>query len=386
MRQLALATMMFVCANSVAQASPAHTADDGTFPEGDDSGGASVSSLLLVAPVSAAWTAAASFSGEPVAFEASAGAPLAQLAQQPLEPADLASPAQALGTESSDEFVIKDPFEGFNRKMYAFNSVIDKYVIAPAAIAYARATPRRFRRGVSNALDNISTPVTFGNDVLQFKFKRAGVTLGRVILNSTIGIGGFFDVAAKIGLEKHQEDFGQTLATYGAPSGPYLFLPFFGPTSVRDAAAQPANIAMDPLTWTQFAGFRALRWSRVGLGALDARAEALRPLAEIRNTSPDPYVTIRTLYALSRRSAINDGEENHEDLPEFGDPLEFEEGDTLESPTDEPAAPEQPQDGEDASEPVGSEFSGAVSEEAAAADRTQEAALSLVTFTLPLGL
>lgn len=253
------------------------------------------------------------------------GASATQLQASPLQP-PTEQPRQDLGAAAADPdaLTIRDPWEGFNRRMYAFNNVLDTYVLAPAAIAYAKATPRPLRRGISNALDNVSSPVVFANDIMQLKFKRAGVTLGRLIVNSTVGVGGFIDVGARLGLERHDEDFGQTLAVWGAPSGPYLYLPFLGPSSVRDGVGIPADIALDPLTWTQFGGFRVLRFSRVGLGALDARSEALRPLAEIKRTSPDPYVTIRTLYSLSRRSSIRDGRENVEELPEFGDPLEFE--------------------------------------------------------------
>ena len=239
--------------------------------------------------------------------------------------------------EPQDAPVIKDPFERWNRGVFAFNSKLDRYFIAPLAIAYAKATPRPLRRGISNALANVSSPVSFANNVLQGKFRRAGVTLGRLILNSTAGVGGFIDVGAKIGLQPATEDFGQTIAVYGAPPGPYLFLPFLGPSTVRDALAQPVDILFDPLNWTEFMGFRFLRWSRVGFGALDARAEALRPLAEIQRTSPDPYVTIRTLYALARQSAVRDGKENEESLPEFDDPMDTSEPAPAEPPPAPPA-------------------------------------------------
>jgi len=246
--------------------------------------------------------------------------PAAQEEEEAIDPAALGYDD---GTGTQDAPVIKDPFERWNRKVFAFNTRLDRYIIAPLAIAYAKATPRPLRRGISNALANVSSPVSFGNNILQGKFKRAGVTLGRLIINSTAGVGGFIDVGAKIGLQPATEDFGQTVAVYGAPTGPYLFLPFLGPTNVRDALAQPVDILFDPLNWTEFMGFRFLRWSRVGFGALDARSEALRPLAEIQRTSPDPYVTIRTLYSLARQSAVRDGVETDESLPEFDDPMQL---------------------------------------------------------------
>lgn len=313
MRHLALVTMMLVCASGAAQAKQ-------SLPPGNDD------SALTDGEGAA-----------PQGVLPSSTAP------------DLSSPAPG-----DQDVVIKDPFERFNRKMYAFNSRLDKYFLAPLAIGYAKATPRRLRRGIANALDNVSSPVTFGNDVLQLRFKRAGVTLGRLILNSTVGLGGFFDVANKLGLEKHQEDFGQTVARYGAPSGPYLYLPFFGPTTIRDALSQPVDIVMDPLTWVEFGGFKVLRWSRVGLGALDARVDALRPLAEIQHTSPDPYVTIRTYYTLARRSAIANGRTKAEDLPEFGDPLEFDDApQTAATEAEQPAEPTPAPDAADAPAPGG---------------------------------
>lgn len=295
------------------------------------------------------------FASESDASPQEAAPPAGAREEPPADPTLSEDPyaAEFAGLEEAPP--IKDPWEGFNRKMYAFNRVIDRYALAPAATAYVKVTPRPLRRGISNALSNVSSPVTIGNEVLQGRFKRAGVTIARLAVNSTVGIGGFIDVGSKIGLKRNQEDFGQTLGAWGAPSGPYLFLPFFGPSSVRDAFAQPVDVAMDPLTWTQFQGFRALRWSRVGVGALDARAGALRGLAELENMSPDPYVTIRTLYALSRRNAIANGAVAADDLPDFGDPMSdvpFEDTPPAEVPPSEAAPPIDHQDQEPGTGPA----------------------------------
>lgn len=286
MRTFALAAMMLACT-----AGAAHASGEAALPEG---------------------AAASTEPKEASAIEAGASTAEAQEAAP-----QTASPVGV----SAEERVIPDPWEKFNRSMYAVNDVLDRFILAPAAIAYAVITPKPLRRGISNALDNANSPVVIANDVLQLKFKRAGVAIARLAVNSTIGLGGFLDVGSRIGLKEHTEDFGQTLGHWGVSTGPYVFLPLLGPTTVRDGVGAGADVVMTPFAWTEFGGFKVLRWSRAGLTALDARAEALRPLAELRRTSADPYVTIRTFYALARKSAITDGTEDAGDLPEFADPL-----------------------------------------------------------------
>lgn len=319
MRRFALAAMMLAC---TAGAASAH--EDGAQPDG---------------------LAAASEPNESY-FDAPGAAAGAQSADPAAEP-------ELPGTRgvSEEDRVIPDPWEKFNRSMYAVNDVLDRFILAPAAIAYAVVTPKPLRRGIANALDNANSPVVIANDLLQLKFKRAGVTFARLAVNSTIGIGGFLDVGSRIGLKQHTEDFGQTLGHWGVSTGPYVFLPLLGPTTVRDGVGSGVDVVMTPFAWTEFGGFKVLRWSRAGLTALDARAEALRPLAELRRTSADPYITIRTFYALARKSAITDGTEDAGDLPEFGDPLEFE--DEGPNPIDESAPQEAPlPEAEPAPEPV----------------------------------
>ncbi len=300
MRTIALAAVMLACA-----AGAAHANEDAVKPDGLAANAEPIDALASAEPT-----------------DASAAAQEAQDGAQALQEQSAEPEAASRPGVSTEERVIPDPWEKFNRAMYAVNDVLDRFILAPAAIAYAVVTPKPLRRGINNALSNANAPVVIGNDLLQLKFKRAGVAIARLAVNSTIGIGGFLDVGARIGLKEHTEDFGQTLGKWGVSTGPYVFLPLLGPTTVRDGVGSGVDVVMTPFAWTEFAGYRVLRWSRAGLTALDARADALRPLAELRRTSADPYITIRTFYALSRKSAITDGAEDAGDLPEFADPLE----------------------------------------------------------------
>jgi phospholipid-binding lipoprotein MlaA len=170
----------------------------------------------------------------------------------------------------------------------------------------------------------------FLNDVLQAQPKRAGVTALRFGINTTIGILGVFDAAKAVGLERHNEDFGQTLGRYGAKPGPYLMLPLLGPSSVRDAIGKVADMGMDPLTYARFDGDTELRAARVGASLITGRTDSLEAADTLRRTSTDPYVTLRTLYGLARDSEIRNGLQNVQDLPDFGDPM-IDEGGPMES-------------------------------------------------------
>lgn len=133
-----------------------------------------------------------------------------------------------------DEQLNRDPWEGFNRKVFVFNDTADHYVLAPIARGYRAVTPDPVETGIGNVFSNIFEITTIANDLLQFELGQAGSDTGRFIINSTIGIFGIFDVASKVGLKKHDQDFGLTLAAWGVESGPYVMLPFLGPTTVRD--------------------------------------------------------------------------------------------------------------------------------------------------------
>jgi phospholipid-binding lipoprotein MlaA len=210
-----------------------------------------------------------------------------------------------------------DPWEGFNRDMFAVHESVDEAVLEPVARGYRAITPRPVRRGVLNFLRNLRAPVIFVNDVLQGEVGRAGTTAARFCVNTTIGIAGVFDPATSMGLDRHDEDFGQTLAVWGVDAGPYIFVPLLGPTTVRDGAGRIVDIALDPLTWAEFDDVEKVRIGRTLLAGVATRELVLETVDDIRRDSLDPYVTIRTSYGLLRESAIQNGPADVEDLPEF---------------------------------------------------------------------
>ncbi|HEX7966166.1 MAG TPA: VacJ family lipoprotein [Gammaproteobacteria bacterium] len=198
----------------------------------------------------------------------------------------------------------QDPWEGFNRKVYAFNDALDKNVARPVARTYVRAVPGPARSGVHNVVSNLVEPVTVVNDALQGKLKQTLQDLGRFVINSTVGILGWFDVAKHVGLPHHDEDFGQTLATWGVSSGPYLVLPVIGPSTVRDAGGRVADIYTDPPRHDL-----KPRWRNAELVVygIDTRA-GLMETNETLDNSYDPYAFMRDAYLQNRRFKIYDGE------------------------------------------------------------------------------
>jgi phospholipid-binding lipoprotein MlaA len=247
----------------------------------------------------------------------------------------------------AQEFVY-DPFEPFNRRMFAVHEAIDKAVLEPVARGYRAVTPQPIRTGVRNFLRNLRAPVVFANDVLQGEPSRAGTTFARFGLNTTVGLLGVLDPATELGLERHDEDFGQTLAVWGVPSGPYLWVPVLGPTTLRDGGGQVVDIALNPLTYAEYDGEAAFNATRYALGAVSARANVIEAVENVRENSVDPYVTFRTTYGLWRYSAIQNGRRDVQDLPEFEEIPESErpgwEAPGLEAPAgpDEPAPTDQP--------------------------------------------
>jgi phospholipid-binding lipoprotein MlaA len=229
----------------------------------------------------------------------------------------LASAQEAPDASVPSDVQTFDPWEGFNRDLFAIHESVDQAVLEPVARGYRAITPGPVRSGVRNFLRNLRAPVTFANDVLQGEFGRAGTTAVRFGVNTTVGIAGMFDPAERMGLEYHEEDFGQTLAVWGVDSGPYIFVPLMGPTTVRDGAGRIIDIAFDPLTWAEFDEADEVRAGRTVLTALSARELVLETVDDIRRDSLYPYVTIRSSFSLLRDSAIQNGETNVEDLPEF---------------------------------------------------------------------
>lgn len=201
-----------------------------------------------------------------------------------------------------------DPWEGFNRAMFNFNDGLDTYALKPVAKGYKAVMPDMAEEGVSNFFGNLSDIGTMINNLLQGKFEHAGQDLARVTFNSTIGLAGLIDVATPMGIEKHDEDFGQTFGYWGAGSGPYLVLPFFGPTTVRDGIGMVPDTLTDPVYHVDDNGARnALYLTRV----VDGRA---RLLESEKLISGDKYTFIRDAYLQKREFAIADGNaENYDD-------------------------------------------------------------------------
>ncbi|MGD9967823.1 MAG: VacJ family lipoprotein [Hyphomonadaceae bacterium] len=248
-----------------------------------------------------------------MAFAACLGAPVVVSAQE-AEPATPDGPASA-------SIAPGDPWEGLNRDLYAFNEGVDRTVLEPVARGYRAVTPGPLRAGVRNFLRNLRGPVILANDILQGEIGRASATAGRFAINSTIGVAGIFDPATSMGLERHDEDFGQTLAVWGVPAGPYIFVPLLGPSTVRDGAGRIVDVAFDPLTWAEFEDVGAARAARTVTAGIAAREAVIEAVEDVRENSLDPYVSVRSSYTLLRRSAIQNGRDEVPDLPEFDDDI-----------------------------------------------------------------
>lgn len=211
-----------------------------------------------------------------------------------------------------------DPWEGFNRDLYAVHDSVDRAVLEPVARGYRTVTPGPVRQGVLNFLRNLRGPVIFANDLLQGEVGRGGVTAARFAVNTTVGVVGLFDPASGMGLERHDEDFGQTLAVWGVDEGPYIFVPLMGPSNVRDATGRIVDTVFDPLTWARGDDINAWRAGRTVITGVAAREQVIEAVDDLQN-SVDPYTSIRSSYNLLRESAIQNGRSDVQDLPDFDD-------------------------------------------------------------------
>ena len=219
-----------------------------------------------------------------------------------------------------------DPLEPLNRGVYRFNDAVDRAIARPVAKVYHDQLPEPIRSGISNAIDNLAYPTTIVNDLLQAKWRAALNDVGRFLLNSTFGLGGLFDPASKEGLDKNDEDFGQTLGKWGVPPGPYLVLPFFGPSTLRDGPM------IYPERYTDlrvYLGDWKTKWTLIAVGALDTRSELLSVDQVVRNAY-DPYLFVRDAYLQRREYQVRDGNIPEEQIEE---PME-------EPPADDDSSPE----------------------------------------------
>jgi phospholipid-binding lipoprotein MlaA len=212
--------------------------------------------------------------------------------------------AGCAGTQNRHTDPERDPWEGFNRKVYAFNEGLDKAILRPVAVGYDKIIPDPFQRGVGNFFRNLDAPVTFVNQLLQGEFKQSGSTVGRFLINSTFGLLGFFDVATKMNLPYYDEDLGQTLLKWGYADSRYLLLPILGPSTVRDGVGRFVDSYYHPVG-------RALHgreiWAYWILRGIDQRARYLDQDAELQQAY-DPYVLLRDVWMQSRQYKIHDGE------------------------------------------------------------------------------
>ncbi len=199
----------------------------------------------------------------------------------------------------------RDPWEPFNRGMFKFNDTLDTYMMKPIAKGYQWVTPEFVDQGVTNFFDNLNDIAVTANDLFQFKFKQGGQDMARLLLNTTLGIGGLVDVATEVGLVKHNEDFGQTLAVWGVPYGPYLVLPFLGPSSPRDAVGSAADGFMNPISYTPL---WAVRIGFFGVKTIDYRADNLSATEILDEAALDKYAFMRNAYFQRREYLIYDGE------------------------------------------------------------------------------
>jgi phospholipid-binding lipoprotein MlaA len=199
-----------------------------------------------------------------------------------------------------------DPLEPTNRVFYRINNAIDTNFLAPVARGYRAVVPTRVRDGLHNVLTNMTTSVTLANNILEAKPRRAGDSFMRLVINTTVGVGGIFDVAKGWCWPANDADFVITMALWGVPGGPFLFLPVLGPSDPRDAAGFGADIALDPFTYPSGGSWTVFNWSRYGVSAVDARERRLDDVDQIKKTALDPYATFRSLYQQFRSRQIDD--------------------------------------------------------------------------------
>ena len=198
-----------------------------------------------------------------------------------------------------------DPLEPTNRFLYRVSTTVDRYTLKPVAQAYVYVLPEPVRTGVHQVISNFAAPTRLANDVLEAKPRRAGTTFMRFVINSTVGVAGIFDVARGWGYPAHDNDGGVTLALWGVPQGPYLFLPLLGPSSPRAATGFGVDVGLSPLTYVPRGfGLLTLNDSLYGVGIVDGRARVLDEFDQINREALDPYATLRSLYRQHRAAEI----------------------------------------------------------------------------------
>lgn len=252
--------------------------------------------------------------------------------------AGLAGPAFAAGSTPDP-----DPWEGFNRRVFAFNDKVDRYFLKPVAKGYRKITPQFLDDGITNMLGNLRGPIVIVNDVLQGKLVQSAQDTGRLLVNTTVGIVGFFDVARHMKMPRHEEDFGQTFAKWGLPAGPYVVVPFMFGVTIRDGVGIGAGALMVGEILENQLEFG---WEEnaviLGLDIIDIRADVI-PMEESLEVQGDRYTLVRDAYFQRRAFVTNDGvieedpflDESFDDEPGSEDPANG-------APVPEEPAPDSP--------------------------------------------
>ncbi len=218
-----------------------------------------------------------------------------------------------------DAFSADDPWERSNRRFFAVDQVIERRALRPAAVFYGHAVPGFVRARIRSALSNLTEPLVFINDTLQGRPGAAGRTFVRLAVNTTFGLAGLFDVAGRQ-LPHHDNGFAITLGRWGVKSGPYVYLPVLGPSTVRDLAGSGIDIAANPLTWIRYPADEIVGPVTTVAGGLDARYQADGDLRALKALSTDEYATLRSFYLQNKQAQISGGQLSLGDLPSFDDP------------------------------------------------------------------
>jgi phospholipid-binding lipoprotein MlaA len=217
-----------------------------------------------------------------------------------------------------DMIANNDPYEPTNRDIFAFNMMWDRTFLVPTVTRYRDYVPAGGRQAFHNFLVNLTLPSTFVGDVLQGEMKRGSQTAGRFLINTTMGLGGFFDPATThFEIPGHGEDYGQTFAVWGATEGPFLMLPLFGPSNPRDASGLVAGTALDPTNFIRFKQHIYWMMARQYFSLLDLRSQTFDALQGIQRSSVDYYASLRGLYRQLRNNEIRNGRQERAELPDF---------------------------------------------------------------------
>jgi phospholipid-binding lipoprotein MlaA len=250
----------------------------------------------------------------------------------------------ALAATAAQAQTPDDPYERINRRFYANAMHVNMKYFTPLVRVYHALTPGLVGVAIHNMITNLGEPVAIVNDVLQVRLKAAARDTFRVAANTSLGIGGMIDLAGKEGIPHHENDFGITLGVWGVKPGPYLFIPFLGPSTVRDSIGSGVDVLLNPFTYIRFPGRLTLQYTTAAVGTLDRRLSAQGQLDALTADAADPYATLRSVYLQSREAEIR-GENAAPELPPLDDP-----------------APASPQPGPNASAPEASPVSALATE------------------------